>query len=597
MEHAILISSDDESSCSPDPTDSHSNPAVTIDPALRRQLRDHQVIGVQFMYDCIMGRRGNFYGCILADSMGLGKTAQVLTLIATVRRNFNKVAIVVPAGLLPNWKLENEKWLGRNSLPMLVCVGGKASQDLTVRRFLHELEFSVLLISYNLFSKHFERLNSVIELIIFDESHKLKSKEAKLVQKINDLQCKRRILLTGTPLQNNLEEFYNCAYIACPDFMMERKKFMKKYEHNIMQYFELSEFDRVKHKGHSKLDKLKEIASRFMLRREVETLDVLTSRYEYRIFCRLTSVQFKLYKALTEAYIDKRQRAELEIGHSMKLITMLQKLANHPDILLNKLASSESFNEQYGGLFEAIDRPTEQRIYKVKDSTKFKIMDKLLKCAKQVGDNTIICSNYTSTLDAVEAYLLGKDISFLRIDGKTLPAERQLAIDKFKQSLGEFPVFLLSSKAGGIGINLIGGNRMIMMEPDWNPSNDLQAMGRIWREGQMKPVYIYRLYSSGTLEEKIHQLQLAKTELSNMVLDKKAIISRMTEDELYDIFRLYSSCQSYQPRSIDFTEHKYYNSFLSEAAELIEAIEPEIKIADASDMDEGEGLPRKKPKI
>lgn len=499
--------------------------------------------------------------------MGLGKTAQVLALLHIVKDEFNKVVIVTPAGLISNWRQENDRWLENHELPLLVCEAG-SNQNTLVSKFLSAQRHQVLLISYQLFVRHFDRLNAVIELIVFDEGHKLKSKNAKLMHKLNSLECKRRILLTGTPLQNSLEEFYNCAYFVCPEIMMERREFMAKYERSIMHCLGLSTSRREELHGHERLRHLKKLSSKFMMRRTSHHLENLPARREYLLFVPLSPIQYSIYKAMTDAYIDERQRAELEIGQSMKLITMLQKLTNHPDILLRKLPLDSPFREPYGQPRHAdLLRPL-----KVGDSTKFKVMTIIVKEAMSKGDNTVICSNFTSTLDTVSNYLRAKQIGFLRIDGNTLPADRHKIIERFKVSLGEFPVFLLSSKAGGVGINLVGGNRMILMEPDWNPSNDLQVMGRVWRDGQLKPVFIYRLFSSGTLDEKIHQLQRQKTNLSDCMLDKRSVLSQLTPNELYDIFRLYVGCQSYSKVEINMEHDDYQNSLLDTLIEFLDAI-------------------------
>lgn len=134
---------------------------------------------------------------------------------------------------------------------------------------------------------------------------------------------------------------------------------------------------------------------------------------------------------------------------------------------------------------------------------------------------------------------------------------------------------------------------MVLMEPDWNPSNDEQLMGRVWREGQLRPVYIYRLFASGTLEEKIYQMQLTKTDLSKQFLDVRLYLNRLSEDELYDMFKLYKCCQSHQPTQIHFTDPVYTDSFLEEMADLVDALVPKC-ITVQPDL---EGLPQKRQKI
>jgi SNF2 family DNA or RNA helicase len=521
--------------------------------------------------------------------MGLGKTFQVLALVHSVRQRLNKIVIVVPSGLIPNWENENTKWLSEDRLRLQVCAKSQGRQEEAVRTFL-EKEHAVLLTTYRLFAKHFNRLNSSIDLIIFDEGHKLRSKHAVVVQKLNDLECKRRILLTGTPLQNNLEEFYNCASFVCPTLMMERRVFMRKYDRHIMECLELSEEARDQHKGIAKLNKLKRLSTKFMLRRTGESLKGLPPRYEYLVFCPLSPLQYNLYRELVQPYVAKRQIAQLEGGAPMTMLSMLQKLTNHPDILYHKLLKASSLELDMAGFFDIYEESRTEKEFRVKKSTKFAFLSRLIKAARKVGDNTIVCSSFTSTLDAVQSYLISKQIKFLRIDGSTQAGERQDNIDNFKTSLGAFPVFLLSSKAGGVGINLIGGNRMVLMEPDWNPSNDLQLMGRVWREDQLKPVYIYRLFASGTFEEKIYQMQVTKSELSSQLLDMKSFLNRLSEDELYDVFRLYKGCQSHQPTQVHFTDPVYTDSFLDQMADLVDALVPNCSTV-------LEGLPQKRQKI
>jgi SNF2 family DNA or RNA helicase len=524
--------------------------------------------------------------------MGVGKTFQVLTLVHSVRQRLKKIVIVAPSGIIPNWEIENIKWLNEDRLRLQVCAGSQGKQEEAVRSFL-EKEHAVMLTTYRLFTKNFYRLNPYIDLIIFDEGHRLRSKHAVLVQRLSELECKRRILMTGTPIQNNLEEFYNCALFVCPTLMMDRRAFMNKYDRHIMQCLELSDEARELHRGTAQLNKLKRLGTKFMLRRTEESLKTLPPKYEYLLFCPLSSLQYNLYRELVRAYVVKRQFAQLEGGSSMTMMCMLQKLTNHPDILYNKLLKASSLELDMAGFFEIYEESRTVREFKVKKSTKFMFLSRLIKAAIKAGDNTIVCSSFTSTLDAVESYLISKDIRFLRIDGNTQPAERQDNIDKFKSSLGDIPVFLLSSKAGGVGINLIGGNRMVLMEPDWNPSNDTQLMGRVWREGQLRPVYIYRLFASGTLEEKIYQMQLTKTDLSKQFLDVRSFLNRLSEDELYDMFKLYNCCQSYQPSQIHFADPVYTDSFLDEMADLVDALVPNCSTV----QPDLEGLPQKRQKI
>ncbi|EAS04534.2 SNF2 family amine-terminal protein (macronuclear) [Tetrahymena thermophila SB210] len=516
---------------------------VYIDVYLNNSMRIHQRLGVKFMFECISGLRGpDIGGCILADSMGLGKTLQTIALIWTlIRRNphsgtsplIRKVVVVAPVSLLGSWNKEVKKWLGDARLIPKIALGKRE----TVIRICKEFASSsakMLLISYEQFRMHVETLSNACDLLIFDEGHRLKNMNIKTFRSFNSIKCNRRIILTGTPLQNSLDEFYSCVKFVNPNIFENEKQFKFVFSDPILAALKSDASADAVEKAAVRSKELTHIISRFVLRRKADILEkLLPPRSEYFIFLKLTPFQNMLYKKMIQARYNK---SELDTGEgAFGLLTIMRKLLNHPQLIYTDVGNqtSQEFKQYF---------PQDYQLDDWEASFKFKFISDLLDQMRQIEiaqkstERIIIVSYWTQTLDVLQIMIKQKNLKFVRLDGSVNAQKRQELIDRFQDPTNDIKVFLLCGSAGGTGLNLSAANRMVLMEANWNPSNDLQVMGRIWRDGQTKPVHIYRLVACGTMEEKVLQRQFLKEDLSQNVVDEKMIVKQYNNDKLKQLF-------------------------------------------------------------
>lgn len=477
---------------------------VVIDPRLGKILRPHQIEGVRFLYRCTTGlvsEQAN--GCIMADEMGLGKTLQCIALMWTLLRQspeagkstIQKCIIVCPSSLVRNWANELVKWLGP-AAPGVLALDGKLSREQmfdSVHRWADAKGRAVLqpvmIASYETLRNLQEALNNTpIGLLLCDEGHRLKNAgvflltESLTFQSLAVLNVSRRVILSGTPIQNDLSEYFALLNFAIPDVLGSRTEFRKEYELDILRGRDADATEAQQELGKEKLQKLSGIVSKFIIRRSNDILSkYLPVKYEHVVFCRLSSFQFALY----EHFLNSPSIRRLLRGtgsQPLKAIGILKKLCNHPDLLdlPNDLEGSE-------GLFPDDYRPGDRRSVPVALSGKMAVLERFLSQIRTTtNDKIVLISNYTQTLDFFERLLRSRRWGFFRLDGTMNINKRQRLVDRFNDPEAPEFVFLLSSKAGGCGLNLIGANRLVLFDPDWNPASDQQALARVWRDGQKK---------------------------------------------------------------------------------------------------------------
>ncbi|KAH9830730.1 SNF2 family N-terminal domain-containing protein [Rhodofomes roseus] len=532
---------------------------VVIDPILARRLRPHQVEGVKFLYECVMGlRKHEGQGSILADEMGMGKTLQTIALCWTLLKQnpyagagpvVGKILIVCPVTLINNWKNEFHKWLGRDRVGVMVGDKDKAS----IKHFVNSKIHQVLIIGY-------ERLRTVISdlaycnppigLIICDEGHRLKSANNKTSTMFEALRTPRRIILSGTPIQNDLGEFHAMADFCNPGLLDDYNTFRRVYETPILKSRAPGCSAKETELGEARSAQLSAIARSFVLRREATILKkYLPPKHEYVVFVTPTKLQLAIFnKILSADKLDNLVRNST--AESLALINMLTKISNSPILL--KATLDQAKNKAGNGdaiKMKAIEEavtllPNKARVEDVSLSGKLTALATLLRVLRERTDEKcIIVSHYTSTLNIVEAFCRSKNYSYNRLDGQTPPPKRQEYVNEFnKAPQAKRFVFLLSSKAGGVGLNLIGASRLVLIDSDWNPSHDLQSMARIHRDGQKRPVFIYRFLTAGAIDEKIYQRQVTKLGLSDSLMGNGAESSKsdsFTRKDLQDIFTIY----------------------------------------------------------
>lgn len=543
--------------------------AVRVDDALTRFLRPHQREGVQFMFECVTGLRGfQGQGCILADDMGLGKTLQGITLLWTLLNSGHqvlggvplakRVIICCPTSLVANWDSECTKWLNGRVRTLPLCESSREEVISTIDQFLSpRAPPQLLIVSYETFRLHAERFKApeACDLLICDEAHRLKNDQTLTNRALDSLACKRRVLLSGTPMQNQLQEFYAMVNFANPGVLGTPSDFRKRFEAPILAGREPDATEDQSALGAERSSELSKIVNDFILRRTNTLLSAhLPPKVVEMVCCRMTPLQYSLYVHFLQSRSVRTLFATQKSARALSAIISLRKLLNHPKLIYdmihngNSSTSRGSSRTETGsrtsggfegastlfppGLFDPPSHRTGRHHHGggggggttilprgwEELSGKFAVVSRMLALLReQTRDRVVIVSNFTQTLELFTILCRERGYPCLRLDGSTTIKQRQKLVKRFNDPAEDQFVFLLSSKAGGCGLNLVGGNRLILFDMSWNPADDKQAAARVWRDGQRRRVYVYRLMTTGTIEEKVYQRQLSKEGLQTVV--------------------------------------------------------------------------------
>ncbi|XP_078248983.1 DNA repair and recombination protein RAD54-like isoform X2 [Pogona vitticeps] len=525
---------------------------VVVDPVLSRVLRPHQREGVKFLWECVTGRRiPGSHGCIMADEMGLGKTLQCITLMWTLLRQspdckpeIDKAVVVSPSSLVKNWYNEVGKWLGGRIQPLAIDGGSKDEIDNKLAGFMNQrglrIPSPILIISYETFRLHAEVLQKgSVGIVICDEGHRLKNSDNQTYQALNSLNTSRRVLISGTPIQNDLLEYFSLVHFVNSGILGTAQEFKKHFEIPILKGRDADASESERHKGEERLKELISIVNRCLIRRTSDILSkYLPVKIEQVVCCRLTPLQSELYKRFLKQAKPAEDLKEGKISvSSLSSITSLKKLCNHPALIYDKCVEEE---EGFVGALQLFPPGYSIKTLEPQLSGKMLVLDYILAVTRSTSnDKVVLVSNYTQTLDLFEKLCRVRRYLYVRLDGTMSIKKRAKIVERFNNISSPEFIFMLSSKAGGCGLNLIGANRLVMFDPDWNPANDEQAMARVWRDGQKKTCYIYRLLSTGTIEEKIFQRQTHKKALSSCVVDEEQDVERhFSLGELKELFTL-----------------------------------------------------------
>jgi DNA repair and recombination protein RAD54B len=527
---------------------------VVVDPLLTKSLREHQRNGVAFLYECVMGMRGSAgEGAILADEMGLGKTLQTIALLWTLMKQspidgdgpvVKKALIVCPVTLINNWRKEIRKWLGNERLGVFVA----DNKHTRLTDFTKGRAYSIMIIGYEKLRNVQEDLQKGfgIDIVIADEGHRLKTAQNKSAAAIKTLNTERRVILSGTPIQNDLAEFHTMVDFVNPGLLEKYTAFKRTFELPILKSQQPGATAKELELGEARSEELANITGKFILRRTAEILSkYLPQKTEHVVFCRPTAAQASVYRAIIGSPTFNAALGSPAV--TLELITILKKVCNSPTLLLKKDDKGEETVKP--ALLESVP----SNLLKSMNpgmSGKVQVLDRLLhQISSTTDEKVVLVSNYTSTLDVLQSLLASMDYTFLRLDGSTPASKRQDLVDRFNRSPPSNAfVFLLSAKAGGVGLNLIGASRLVLFDLDWNPATDIQAMARIHRDGQKRPCYIYRMLTQGAMDEKIFQRQASKTGLADSIVDGKSGASGFTKEELRDLFTFdeREECQTHE---------------------------------------------------
>ncbi|XP_063483705.1 DNA repair and recombination protein RAD54-like isoform X11 [Symphalangus syndactylus] len=398
----------------------------------------------------------------------------------------------------------------------------------------------ILIISYETFRLHVGVLQKgSVGLVICDEGHRLKNSENQTYQALDSLNTSRRVLISGTPIQNDLLEYFSLVHFVNSGILGTAHEFKKHFELPILKGRDAAASEADRQLGEERLRELTSIVNRCLIRRTSDILSkYLPVKIEQVVCCRLTPLQTELYKRfLRQAKPEEELREGKMSVSSLSSITSLKKLCNHPALIHDKCVEEE---DGFVGALDLFPPGYNSKTLEPQLSGKMLVLDYILAVTRsRSSDKVVLVSNYTQTLDLFEKLCRARRYLYVRLDGTMSIKKRAKVVERFNSPSSPDFVFMLSSKAGGCGLNLIGANRLVMFDPDWNPANDEQAMARVWRDGQKKTCYIYRLLSAGTIEEKIFQRQSHKKALSSCVVDEEQDVERhFSLGELKELFIL-----------------------------------------------------------
>lgn len=479
------------------------------------KLRDYQLEGLNFLVNSWR----NDTNVILADEMGLGKTVQSVSMLGflqNAQQIYGPFLVVVPLSTLSNWAKEFRKWLP--DMNVIVYVGTRASREVCQqhefenKRTGRPIKFNALLTTYEVVLKDRAVLSKIKwNYLMVDEAHRLKNSEAQLYTTLSEFSTKNKLLITGTPLQNSVEELWALLHFLDPDKFKSKDDFIHNYKN-------LSSFDEIE------LANLHMELKPHILRRVIKDVEKsLPPKIERILRVEMSPLQKQYYKWILERnFHDLNKGVRGNQVSLLNIVVELKKCCNHPFLF-------ESADHGYGGDFDSNDSSKLDRI--IWSSGKLVILDKLLMRLHETKHRVLIFSQMVRMLDILADYMSYRGFQFQRLDGSTKAEFRQQAMDHFNAPGSDDFCFLLSTRAGGLGINLATADTVIIFDSDWNPQNDLQAMSRAHRIGQQEVVNIYRFVTSSSVEEDILERAKKKMVLDHLVIQKLNAEGRLEKKE------------------------------------------------------------------
>ncbi|GBG25644.1 ISWI chromatin-remodeling complex ATPase CHR11 [Hondaea fermentalgiana] len=454
-------------------------------------MRPYQIEGLNWMINLYeQGING-----ILADEMGLGKTLQTISLLGYLKNDRNVSGphiIIVPKSVLGNWQRELARWCP--SLRVIKVHGNQAERTEQIKTTMIAGTFDVCVTTYEVV--RIERtsfLKFKWRYLIMDEAHSIKNEQSRLSQVVRELDTEFRLLITGTPLQNNLRELWALLNFLLPEVFGDSDVF--------------EDFFKIENMAEeSVVSKLHAILRPFMIRRlKSDVEDALPPKREIKLFTGMTEMQTYWYKkTLSRDVAALNQLGGPEKTRLLNILMQLRKVCNHPYLFQGAEPGPPYFDGPH--LWE--------------NSGKMILLDKLLSKLKANGDRVLIFSQMTRLLDILEDYMRFRGYQYCRIDGQTKGEDRDKYMAEYNEPGSSKFVFLLSTRAGGLGINLQTANIVVLYDSDWNPQMDLQAQDRAHRIGQKKEVTVFRFVTEGTVEEKIVERAEKKLYLDAVVVQQ-----------------------------------------------------------------------------
>ncbi|EDN90696.1 hypothetical protein SS1G_00096 [Sclerotinia sclerotiorum 1980 UF-70] len=511
-------------------------------------LFDYQKTGVQWLSELYNQQVGG----IIGDEMGLGKTIQIISFLAGLhysKKLTKPIIVVAPATVLRQWVNEFHRWWPALRVSILHSSGTgmlnvrnegrledeeddiiygqttkkapksqKLAQKIVDRVVKHG---HVLVTTYAGLQTYSDTLINVDwDYAVLDEGHKIRNPNTAVTIYCKELRTPNRVILSGTPMQNGLIELWSLFDFVFPMRLGTLVNFRQSFEVPIKIGGYANATNLQVLTATKCAETLKDAISPYLLQRlKVDVAADLPKKSEQVLFCKLTRPQRDAYEMFLAS--DEMKSILNRTRQSLYGIDILRKICNHPDLLDKRLKTKPNYKWGNGN-----------------KSGKMQVVKALLQMWKGYGHKTLLFSQGVQMLDILEEFVkkLG-GFNYLRMDGGTAIKDRQTLVDQFNND-PNMHVFLLTTKVGGLGVNLTGANRVIIFDPDWNPSTDVQARERAWRLGQKKEVTIYRLMTAGTIEEKIYHRQIFKQFLTNKILKDPKQRQTFAMKDLYDLFTL-----------------------------------------------------------
>ncbi|KAL8824423.1 MAG: hypothetical protein Q9191_005064 [Dirinaria sp. TL-2023a] len=576
---------------------------IYLNEKIGERIQPHQKDGVQFMWRELTGDHENLQGCLLAHTMGLGKTMQVITVLVTIaeaaqslneniRNQVPKVLhksqtmVLCPPSLVENWYEEFLTWAPNpidDNVGKIRCITSAISlpqRVLSIKAWSNES--GILLLGFTIFrdliynrgnqlndADHRLVKRGLLEkptLVVADEAHTAKNLNSQLNKVMKQVKAKSRIALTGSPLANNIEEYYALIDWITPNYLGDHIEFKANYAEPIQRgtYKNCSQADYIE--SHKILKALQSDLELKVHRADLSVLKgKLKEKTEFLIKMPLTDLQMKLYTGYVDWMLGVARAEEPETAVLWAWLGELRLLCNHPSCFADRLqeklsmrqasstaqqkpakpnkklkasvdetdlATSEDEQEMLtaaSGAPQASTTMMEKQLEIVRQHSipissvlhalKMQVLEQILTFAREAADKTLVFSHSIKTLDYVGEMLEKKAFNFIRIDGTVITSSRQSIVKRFNTEAMD--VGLISTRAGGQGLNMFGANRVVIIDTHYNPIWEEQAIGRAYRLGQQKPVFVYRLTVGGTFEEALLNQAVFKQQLATRVVDKK----------------------------------------------------------------------------
>ena len=468
---------------------------------LNASLREYQKVGVQWL------RMLDYYGLggILADDMGLGKTVQLLCVICAYKDNGGKkpCLVVCPSSLCLNWQNEAEKFtIGMQSIVVHGTLEERKNQIASIPNY------DIVITSYELLKRDIEEYKKYdfkFKYIIADEAQYIKNNNTQNAKAIKNISAETRFALTGTPIENSLSELWSIFDFIMPGYLFGYRKFKELYETPI-----------IKEGNEVAMNKLKKLIEPFVLRRiKGEVLTELPDKMVSVLNSQMVDEQRDIYlsylakakkNAMEEIQENGIEKSQIKI---LALLTRLRQICCHPSLFI------DNYKGESGKLNQCIE---------------------IVKDAIQSGHKILLFSGYTAMFEIIEKELQKENIEFLKLTGQTKVSERINLVDEFNSNPNK-KLFLISLKAGGTGLNLVGADVVIHYDPWWNLSAENQATDRTYRIGQKRNVQVYKLITKNSIEEKIYELQKRKeTLIDSMLSTNQTFISKLSKEDIMNLF-------------------------------------------------------------